>query len=26
MHDLDADFRSGVIEDGRWRASFSVPC
>jgi two-component system sensor histidine kinase AlgZ len=26
MHDLEADFRSGVIEDGRWRVSFSVPC
>ncbi|TDM09944.1 MAG: sensor histidine kinase [Ideonella sp. MAG2] len=25
MHDLDADFRSGVIEDGRWRVSLSVP-
>ena len=25
MHDLDADFRSGVIEDGRWRVSISVP-
>lgn len=25
MHDLDADFRSGIIEDGRWRVSLSVP-
>lgn len=25
MHDLDADFHSGIIEDGRWRASLSVP-
>jgi len=25
LHDLDADFRSGVIEDGRWRVSLSVP-
>jgi two-component system sensor histidine kinase AlgZ len=25
MHDLDADFRSGVIEDGRWRVSIGVP-
>jgi two-component system, LytTR family, sensor histidine kinase AlgZ len=25
MHDLEADFRSGVIEDGRWRVSIGVP-
>lgn len=25
MHDLEADFRSGTIEDGRWRVSLSVP-
>ncbi|WP_370538216.1 sensor histidine kinase [Ideonella sp.] len=25
MHDLDADFRSGIIEDGRWRVSVGVP-
>jgi len=25
LHDLDADFRSGLTEDGRWRVSLSVP-
>jgi len=25
MHDLDCDFRSGLIEDGRWRVSLGVP-
>ncbi|OYT89840.1 MAG: sensor histidine kinase [Burkholderiales bacterium PBB6] len=25
LHDLDADFRSGLIEDGRWRVSIGVP-
>lgn len=25
MYDLDTDFRSGIIEDGRWRVSLSVP-
>ena len=25
LHDLDADVRSGIIEDGRWRVSLSVP-
>ncbi|NDY91555.1 sensor histidine kinase [Ideonella sp. TBM-1] len=25
MYDLDADFRSGLTEDGRWRVSLSVP-
>jgi len=25
MHDLEADFRVGVIEDGRYRVSLSVP-
>lgn len=25
MHDLDADFRSGLIEDGRWRVSLGIP-
>lgn len=25
MHDLEADFHSGIIEDGRWRVSLSVP-
>jgi two-component system sensor histidine kinase AlgZ len=25
MHDLEGDFRSGIIEDGRWRVSLSVP-
>jgi two-component system, LytTR family, sensor histidine kinase AlgZ len=25
MHDLDADFRSGLTEDGRYRVSISVP-
>ena len=25
MHDLESDFRSGLIEDGRYRVSLSVP-
>jgi two-component system sensor histidine kinase AlgZ len=25
LHDLEADVRSGVIEDGRWRVSLSIP-
>jgi hypothetical protein len=25
MHDLDADFRSGLTEDGRFRVSIGVP-
>lgn len=25
MHDLEADVRSGIIEDGRWRVSLSIP-
>jgi two-component system sensor histidine kinase AlgZ len=26
MHDLDADFRSGLTEDGRFRVSIGIPC
>ena len=26
MHDLDADFRSGLTEDGRYRVSIGIPC
>lgn len=26
MHDLDADFRSGLTEDGRYRVSIGLPC
>ncbi|WP_310738484.1 sensor histidine kinase [Ideonella alba] len=25
LHDLDADVHSGIIEDGRWRVSLSLP-
>jgi two-component system sensor histidine kinase AlgZ len=25
LHDLEADVRSGIIEDGRWRVSLSIP-
>lgn len=25
LHDLDADLHSGIIEDGRWRVSLSLP-
>lgn len=26
MHDLEADFRSGLTEDGRYRVSIGLPC